>query len=196
MEDLSQIGAELPPLPPDPPTNDAPDPGPTNEEREAHLEKVLPELRIMTDKLLNRYQETGIKWHFVPFAARASVDMMDEVYSVDDDGELAHCVYEKFCDLVTFLVESQRALERGDTHTQLLAATVYADSAEYAAMKLEEMISTTEAAVADVIALRNAMDEQDLLPQQEVMLDVKLVCFEDWLDSLKEAEADWIVLKS
>ena len=156
----------------------------------------------MTDSLLSRYQETGIKWHLVPFMARASLDldpymvgMLDEVYSVDeDDGELAGCVSEKFGRLVCFLVESQRALERGDRH--LGAAEFCAEGAEDEAVSLNVIMTTTEAAVADVIAVRNAMDEQDLLRQPEVMLDLKLVCLEDWLDSLKEAEAAWIRLKS
>ena len=197
MESLSQTGAELGPRPP------PPAPGPTEEQKvKEHLKKTLPELRNMTDSLLQRYQETGIKWHLIPFAARASlhldsdmIDMLDEVFSInDEDGMLAVCVSEKFSRLVSFLVDGQRALERGGKH--LGAALVCTDAAEYEANKLAEIMNTSEAAVADVIAIRNSLDELDMLPGPEVWLTTKLVCFEDWLDALKEAEADWIKMKS
>ena len=44
---------------------------------------------------------------------------------------------------------------------------------------LEERTYETEAAIADVIAVRNALDEQGLLARPELMLDVKLSCFEE-----------------
>lgn len=196
MESLSQTGAESPPPPP------PPDPEPTRQERIEYLTKTLPKLRSKTDTLLQRYQEAGIKWHLLPFVARASkhndpvwIDTLDEIYSVEPaDGSLAECVYESFSRMVSFIVDGQKALDRGGPH--LGAAQVFVDGASYEVMKMEEKVSMTETAVADVIAVRNALDEQDLLTTPEVWLDVKLFCFQTWLEALSDAEQDWIEMKS
>lgn len=70
------------------------------------------------------------------------------------------------------------------------------ESALYYARKLEEKISVTEAVVADLIAVRNAIDEQGLLVNPEVMLTMKLEAFEDWMAALCDAEQGWIEMKS
>ena len=177
MESLSQTGAESPPPPP------PPDPEPTRQEKIDYLTKTLPKLRKKTDGLLQRYQEAGIKWHLIPYAARAShhndqwwINVLDEVFGVAvQDGGLAECVSEPFGKLLSCVIECQKALDRGGPH--LGAAQVFVDGASYEVMKMEEKVSMTETAVADVIAVRNALDEQDLLKTPEAWLDVKLFCF-------------------
>ena len=193
MESLSQSEAGPPPPPPDP--------GPTDQERIDYITKTLPKLRSETDSLLTHYQEAGIKWHLIPFAVRMShhndpawIDTLDDVFVVDTDGSLAECVAESFGRLASFLIEGQRAFDRGVKH--LGAATAYTRSASYEVLRMEEKISMSEEAVADVIAVRNALDEQGLITNPEVWLDSKLRCFEDWLKALTEAEKGWIAMKS
>lgn len=196
MESLSHTGAESPPPPP------PPDPEPTRQEKIDYLTKTLPKLRKKTDGLLQRYQEAGIKWHLIPYAARAShhndqwwINVLDEVFGVAvQDGGLAECVSEPFGKLLSCVIECQKALDRGDKH--LSAARVFMESALYYARKLEEKISVTEAVVADLIAVRNAIDEQGLLVNPEVMLTMKLEAFEDWMAALCDAEQGWIEMKS
>jgi hypothetical protein len=142
MESLSQPAAESSPSPADP--------GPSEREKNvAYITKTLPLLREQIDILLQRYQEAGIKWHLLPFAARDSTqnepewtDTLDEIYSVEpDDGSLAECVALASGRLVSFTIGGQRAFNRGNKH--LCAAKLYVDAASYKAMKLEEMVSTT-----------------------------------------------------
>jgi len=192
MESPSQTRAEAPP-----PDN----PEPTKQETIDHLNKTLPKLRRKTESLLNRYQEAGIKYHLIPFTARTShhndpmwINILDEVFSVNTDGNLAECVSLPFGRLVSFIVGSQKALDRRGEH--LAFARILADSALHEATRMEEKISVTEGVVADVIAVRNAMDEQDLLPNPAFMLATKVVCFEDWLAALSEAEQVWVAKKS
>jgi hypothetical protein len=194
MASLSQTGAGPPPPPPDPGP-------PTDQERIDYITKTLPKLRSETDSLLTRYQEAGIKWHLIPFAVRMShpndpawIDTLDDVFVVDADGSLAECVAESFGRLASFLIEGQRAFDRGVKH--LGAATAYTRSASYEVLRMEEKISMSEEAFADVIAVRNAPDEQGLITNPEVWLDSKLRCFEDWLKALTEAEKGWIAMKS
>lgn len=195
MESLSQHEAEVPFHPPDT--------GHTDRDKvKDYLNFTLSELRRQTDILLKRYQEAGIKWHLIPFTVRISpqlnpnyIDMLDEVFAVDpQDGKLAKTVEEAFSDLVSDIVDGQAALDDGDEH--LAAAQEFVDDAVYEGAKLDTKITVTEAAVEDVIAVRNAMDEQDLLPSPEWFLDVKLGCFEDWLAALVEAEQEWILMKT
>jgi hypothetical protein len=194
MESPSQTVAESPP---------PADPGPSAQElRATYIKENLPKLRDTTDNLLRRYQETGIKWHLLPFVARGShhndqmwIDMLDEVFAViPQNGRLAECVTEEFDKMVSFIIDAQRAFDRGDEH--LSAAQVFVDGVLYEVKKMEQRIAATEAAVADVIAVRNALDEQDLLGTPEFLLDVKLACFEDWLVALSKAEKGWIAMKS
>jgi hypothetical protein len=194
MESPSQTGAESPPPPVGPGLS-------VQDSRVEYIKKTLLMLRDKTNDLLQRYQDAGIKWHLLPFVARAShhndqmwIDILDEVSSViPETGSLAECVTETFDKLVSFIIDAQRAFDRGDEH--LAAAQVFVDGASYEAKKMEQRIAATEAAVADFIAVRNALDEWDLLGMPEVMLDVKLACFEDWLLALSEAEKGWIAMK-
>lgn len=195
MESPSQTVAESPP-----PLDD---PGPSVQElRATYIKETLPKLRGMTDSLLKRYQEAGIKWHLLPFVARGShhddqmwIDILDEVFAVSpQNGRLAECVTEEFDKLMSFIIDAQRAFDGGDEH--LAAAKVFVDGASYEAKEMEKRIAATEAGVADVIAVRNALDEQDLLGTPELLLDVKLACFRDWLVALSEAEKGWIAMKS
>jgi hypothetical protein len=192
MESISKNGAESPPPPPDP--------GQADQERIDYVTATLPILRNKTDSLLKRYQEAGIKWHLIPFAVRMShhndqtwIDALDDIFSIEADGGLAERVAESFGRLVAFLVEAQRAFDGGSKH--LGTASAYVHSASYEVMRMEERISTSEAAVADVIAVRNALDEQGLITSPEVWLDSKLGCLEDWLYALTEAEKGWIAMK-
>jgi hypothetical protein len=191
MESISQNGAEPPP----PPLDQA------DQERFDFVTATLPILRSKTDSLLKRYQEAGIKWHLIPFAVRMSqhndsewIDALDDIFSIEEDGGLAECVAVSFGRLVEFLIEGQHAFDRGFKH--LGPASAYTHSASYEVMRMEEKIGTSEAAVAEVIAVRNALDEQGLITSPEVWLDIKLECFEDWLYALTEAEAEWIALKT
>ena len=61
---------------------------------------------------------------------------------------------------------------------------------------MKEKITMSEEAVADVIVVRNALDEKGLITSPEVWLDSKLWCFENWLSALSEAEKGWIAMKT
>ena len=54
------------------------------------------------------------------------------------------------------------------------------------AEKLEKRVYATEAAVADVVAIRNSLTEQGLVQTPDPWADAALLCFEEWAKALIE----------
>lgn len=137
-----------------PPPSTAPDPLLT------YLVTSISDLIKQGDNMFSRYKATGIKYHDMPFAARASthleddmIDMLDEAYSVTTDSKMAACVADSFSDLIYCISEADHAL-RDDNHG---AADSFVFDAFNVAEKLEKRVYTTESAVVDVVAIKNSL---------------------------------------
>lgn len=186
----------------DAPNEPSPEPDPKKPDPLlTYLTKILPILRLDAEDLLTRYQEAEIKYHSIPFAARAShhledsmINILDEVYSVTTDRCLAECVAERFEDLAYCLSKAQRAF---DAKVQDLGA---ADRWVYDAVNLVEMwerrMYMTESAVADVVAVRNSLVEQGLLATPDLWELPKMLCFEEWLRALVKVQTELAVISS
>lgn len=160
----------------------------------AYLTNILPILRLDAENLLSRYQEAAIKYHSIPFPARAShhledsmVSVLDDVYSVTTDRRLSECVAERFEELAYCLSKAQKAL---DAEVQDLGT---ADRWVYDAVNLVEMwerrMYMTESAIADVVAVRNSMREQGVLVESDLWELARTLCSEEWSRALVRVQA-------
>lgn len=158
---------------------------------ETYLLAFISDLVHHADDLLSRYREAGVKCHSIPFAVRNSTHLQDdvismlyEVYSLTTDGRLADCVADTFCDLVRCIAEADRAL-KGD-NKDVGAADNFVFDAFNVADKLEKRMYATEAAVADVVAIRNSLTEQGLVQTPDPWADAALFFLEEWAEALDE----------
>jgi len=158
---------------------------------ETYLLTSMVDLILHTDDLFSRYRAAGVKYHSTPFAVRNSthlqpddVDMLDELYSLSTDSRLADCVASTFSDLVWCIAEAGRALE--GENQDLGAADSYVFDAVNLAEKLEKRVYATEAAVADVVAIRNSLTEQGQVQTPDPWADAAEKCFEEWAEVLME----------
>lgn len=143
------------------------------------------------DNLFARYKAAGIKYHSMPFAVRASthleddmISMLDEVYSLTSDRQLPACVADTFSDLIYCISGADSALR--DDNQDAGAADSFVFDAFNVAEKLEKRVYATEAAVADVVAIKNSLNEQGLLVTPDPWADARLACFEEWANVLVE----------
>lgn len=148
-----------------------------------YLVTSISDLIEQGDNMFSRYKAAGIKYHDMPFAVRASthlgddmIDMLEDVYSVTTDSKLAACVADPFSDLIYCISEADRALVDGNHG----AADSFVFDAFNVAENLEKRVYTTEAAVADVVAIKNSLKEQNLLVTPDPWADVQRTCFEEW----------------
>jgi hypothetical protein len=158
---------------------------------ETYLLTSMVDLILHTDDLFSRYRAAGVKYHSTPFAVRNSthlqhddVDMLYELYSLSTDSRLADCVASTFSDLIWCIAEAGRALE-GESQ-DLGAADSYVFDAFNLAEKLEKRVYATEAAVADVVAIRNSLTEQGQVQTPDPWADAAEKCFEEWAEALME----------
>lgn len=164
---------------------------PTPDPLETYLLESIFDLVHQADDLLSRYREAGVKYHSMPFAIRNSthlqddmISMLDKVYSLTSDGHLADCVGGNFWDLVYCISEADRALKGDNKDVGTADSLVFA--AFNVAEKLEKRIYATEAAVADVVAIRNSLTEQGQVQTPDPWADAALLCFEEWAEALNE----------
>lgn len=158
---------------------------------ETYLLISISDLIHHADNLLSRYREAGVKYHSIPFAVRNSTHLQDdmismlyEVYSLTTDSRLADCVADTFCDLVRCIAEAERAL-KGD-NKDVGAADNFVFDAFNVADKLEKRMYATEAAVADVVAIRNSLTEQGLVQTPDPWADAAFFFLEEWAEALDE----------
>lgn len=169
------------------PQSGTPKPGPL----ETYLHESIFDLVHQADDLFSRYREAGVKYHSMPFAVRNSthlqddvISMLDEVYSLSTDGRLAECVGGTFWDLIYCIAEADLALKGDNKDVGTADSLVFA--AFHVAEKLEKRMYATEAAVADVVAIRNSLTEQGLVQTPDPWADAALLCFEEWAEALTE----------
>lgn len=170
------------------PRSGTPKPGPL----ETHLLESISDLVHQADDLFSRYRAAGVEYHSMPFAVRNSphlqddtMSMLDEVYSLSPDGRLADCVGGTFWDLVYCIAEADRALKGDNKDVGTADSLVFA--ALNVAEKLEKRMYSTEAAVVDVVAIRNSLTEQGLVPTPDSWADAALLCFEEWAEALTDS---------
>ena len=168
------------------PQLETPKPGPL----ETYLLDIF-DLVHQADDLFSRYREAGVKYHSMPFAVRNSthlqddmISMLDEVYSLSTDGRLAECVGGTFWDLIYCIAEADLALKGDNKDVRTADSLVFA--AFHVAEKLEKRMYATEAAVADVMAIRNSLTEQGLVQTPDPWADAALLSFEEWAEALME----------
>lgn len=152
--------------------------GPSPAELESHsnaedsiltyLTTSISSLRKEADFLFYRYKAAGIKYHAMPFAVRDSknsrdgiIDMFEEAFSLTTDDRLAAVVVDTFGNLIYCIVEAKKALN--GTNQVVEAADNFVFDALILAENLEEKISATESAVADVVAMKNRMKREGKL---------------------------------
>lgn len=158
---------------------------------ETYLIASISDLVHHADNLLSRYREAGVKYHSIPFAVRSSTHLQDdmssmlyEVYSLTTDSRLADCVADTFCDLIRCIAEADRALK--GNNKDVGAADNFVFDAFNVADKLEKRMYATEAAVADVVAIRNSLTEQGLVQTPDPWADAALFFLEEWAEALDE----------
>ena len=168
---------------------------------ETYLHESISDLVHHADNLFSRYRAAGLKYHSMPFAVRDSthlqddmITMLDEVYSLTTDGRLADCVGGSFYDLIYSIAEADRAL-RGD-NKDVGAADGFVYDAFNLADKLEKRMYATEAAVADVVAIRNSLTEQGLMQTPDPWADAALLCFKEWDEALMECMEETTAMAS
>lgn len=110
--------------------------------------------------------------------------MLDEVYSLTTDSRLADCVAGTFSDLIYCIAEANRALQ-GD-NKDVGAADNFVFDAFKLAEKLEKRMYATEAAVANVVAIKNSLTGQGLVADPDPWADAALLSFEEWAEALME----------
>lgn len=166
-------------------------PSPKQDPLETYLLESIFDLAHHADTLFSRYRATGVKYHSMPWTVRNSkhlqdddISMLDEVYSLTTDSRLADCVAGTFSDLIYCIAEANRALQ-GD-NKDVGAADSFVFDAVNLAEKLETRMYATEAAVADVMAIRNSLTGQGLVPNPDPWADAALLCFEEWAEALME----------
>ena len=168
-----------------PATADSSPSSPKPETLETYLLRSIFHLVHHTDNLFSRYKAAGVKYHSMPFAVRESThlqdnmtNMLDEVYLLTTDSRLADSVADSFGDLISCIAEADRAL-KGD-NKDVGAADNFVFEAFNVAEKLEKRMYAIEATVADVVAIRNSLTEQGLVPTPDPWTDDALQCFEEW----------------
>ncbi|KAM0705949.1 hypothetical protein Q7P35_007309 [Cladosporium inversicolor] len=166
-------------------------PSPNQDPLETYLLESIFDLVHHADNLFSRYRATGVKYHSMPWTARASerlqddaISMLDEVYSLTTDMRLADCVAGTFSDLIYCIAEANRAIQ--GNKKDIVAADSFIFDAFNLAEKLEKRMYATEAAVADLVAIRNSLTEQGLVPTPDPWADAALLCFEEWAEALIE----------
>jgi hypothetical protein len=176
---------------PSPATADSSPSSPEPETLETYLLISIFHLVHHADNLFSRYKAAGVKYHSVPYAVRESshlgddvINMLDEVYLLTTDSRLADCVAGGFADLISCIAEADRAL-KGD-NKNVGAADNFVFDAFNVAEKWEKRMYATEAAVADVVAIRNSLTEQGLVPTPDPWADEALQCFGEWAEALFE----------
>ena len=162
---------------------------------ETYLHESISDLVHHADNLFSRYRAAGLKYHSMPFAVRDSthlqddmITMLDEVYSLTTDVDLVDCVADTFCDLIFRIVEADRAL-KGD-NKDIGTADSFVFDAFNVVERLEKRMYATEAAVADVAAIRKSLNEQGPVQTPEPWADAALLCFEEWVEAWKEWTKD------
>jgi hypothetical protein len=156
-----------------------------------YLVRSIIDLLSHADSLFSRYRVAGTKYHSMPFAVRASthlqydmISMLDEVYSLTTDSRLPNCVADTFSDLIWCVAEASRALTGDDEDVG--AADNFVFNAFSLAEKLEKCVYATEAAVADVMAIRNSLMEQGLVQAPDPLAFTAFLCFAEWAKALDE----------
>ena len=156
-----------------------------------YLVKSIVDLTDHANNLFSRYKDAGAKYHSMPFSVRASkhlqddiISMLDEVYSLTTDSRLPDVVANTFSDLIWCTTQASRALV-GDNQDIGNADTFVFDAIDLAE-KLEKRVYATEAAVADVVAIRNSLTEQGLVQTPDPWADAALLSFEEWGKALDE----------
>jgi hypothetical protein len=161
----------------------------------------LPSLPSKPD-LFSRYKDAGAKYHSMPFTVHAgkhlqddAISMLDEVYSLTTDSRLPDVVADTFSDLIWCTVEASRALVRGNE--DICTTDNFVFDAVNLAEKLEKRVYATEAAVADVVAIRNSLTEQGLVQTPDPWADAALLTFDErakaldeWTDEMAEMTSD------
>jgi hypothetical protein len=156
-----------------------------------YLVKSIIDLLGHADNLFSRYRAAGTKYHSMSFAVRASthlqygmVSMLDEVYSLTTDSRLPDCVTDTFSDLIWCVTEASRALTGDDQDVG--GADNFVFNAFCLAEKLEKCVYATEAAVADVMAIRNSLMEQGQVQTPDPLAVTAFLCFAEWAKALDE----------
>ncbi|GAB7328335.1 hypothetical protein MBLNU13_g00328t2 [Cladosporium sp. NU13] len=114
--------------------------------------------------------------------------MLDEVYSLTTDGRLADCVGSTFWDLVYCIAEADRGLRCDNEDVE--AADNFVFDAFNLADRLGKRMYAIEAAVADVVAIRNSLTEQGQVQTPNHWADAALLCFEEWAAAWMEWTKD------
>jgi hypothetical protein len=167
-----------------------------------YLVKSIIDLTDDANDLFSRYKDAGAKYHSMPFTVHASkhlqddaISMLDEVYSLTTDSRLPDVVADTFSDLIWCTVEASRALVRGNE--DICTTDNFVFDAVNLAEKLEKRVYATEAAVADVVAIRNSLTEQGLVQTPDPWADAALLTFDErakaldeWTDEMAEMTSD------
>jgi hypothetical protein len=161
----------------------------------SYLETSIVDLVGQVDGLFSRYKAAGTKYHAMPFAVRASThlegnmaDMLEEVFSITTDSRPPVCVAETFSDMIWCIAQAQRSLE--NEYPDVGAADKFVLNASDVAKKLKYCVHATEFAVADVVALKNSLNEQGVLANPDPWAEDRLTCFREWAEALLEWTKD------
>jgi hypothetical protein len=157
----------------------------------SNLRTSITDIVAQLDGLFRRYKAAGTKYHAMPFAVRASthlednmMDMLEEAFLLTTDNRLAACVTETFSDMIRCIAQAQRSLS--NDYSDVEAAEKFMFSASNVARKLESLLYAAESAVADVVALKNSLNEQKLMANPESWAKDRMACFKGWAKALLE----------
>jgi hypothetical protein len=157
----------------------------------SNLRTCIADIVAQLDGFFRRYKKVGTKYHSLPFAVRVSthledsmIDMLEESFLPTTDNQLALCVTETFSDMIWCIAQAQRSLS--NNYPDIEASEKFLSSASNVAMKLQSQMYATESAVADVVALKNSLNEQGLLANPEPWAEDRKTCFKHWAKALLE----------
>lgn len=170
-------------------------PPPKADPFETYLLGSIFDLVQHVDNLFSRYKAAGIKYHSIPMAIRTSTHLSDEVvnsleetFSLTTDSRLPDFITNNFSNLIYCIAEADGALKGEKKHFG--AADTFVSDAGVAANNLEQRLYATEAALADVVAIRNSLTEQGLVQTPDPWADATLECFEEWAEEVVEWTKD------
>lgn len=191
--------SSLPPRPVKPPS------GPGGKAAlKTYLDDSVVYLTRQLDDLFARYYTAGIEYHSLPYAARRSKDLdakarelLEDVFSRTQYGLISTRVDHPFNDMMSDITISisQLRLDPSEWDARCGAAWTVSNTYERAE-ELEELVDEIEAAVAEVVAIKDSLTERNLLPTPDPYADAALKCFEEWGRELIEwsrFERDWWV---
>jgi hypothetical protein len=157
----------------------------------SNLRISVTDIVAQLDGFFRRYKSVGTKYHAMPFAVRSSthlednmMDMLEEVFLLTTNNRLAECVTETFSDMIWSIAQAQRSLSNDSPDID--AADKFLSSASNVAKKLESLLYAAESGVADILALKNSLNEQKMMANPDPWAKDRMACFKGWAKALLE----------